>query len=65
MHRCRMKREFKEGTWISDEMEAAYCRLFQAGYAVSGENLILRTSLPTACPSRQLPLSYMNQGHTL
>ena len=37
MHRCRMKREFKEGTWISDEMEAAYCRLFQAGYAVSVE----------------------------
>ena len=37
MHRCRVKREFKEGTWISDEMEAAYCRLFQAGYAVSVE----------------------------
>lgn len=23
MHRCRIKREFAEGTWISDEMETA------------------------------------------
>ena len=37
MHRCRTMRESREGTWISDEMEAAYCRLFQAGYAVSVE----------------------------
>ena len=37
MHRCRLKREFKEGTWISDEMEAAYCRLHEQGYAVSVE----------------------------
>lgn len=37
MHRCRMKREFAEGTWISDEMEAAYYRLFQQGFAVSVE----------------------------
>jgi len=37
MHRCRIKREFKEGTWISDEMEEAYQRLNQAGYAVSVE----------------------------
>lgn len=37
MHRCRIKREFKEGTWISDEMEEAYCRLHKAGYAVSVE----------------------------
>lgn len=37
MHRCRMKREHAEGTWISDEMEAAYGRLHQAGYAVSVE----------------------------
>lgn len=37
MHRCRMKREHTEGTWISDEMEAAYGRLHQAGYAVSAE----------------------------
>lgn len=39
MHRCRMKREFKEGTWISDEMEEAYGRLHAAGYAVSVEVL--------------------------
>lgn len=37
MHRCRIKREFAEGTWISDEMEAAYGRLHAAGYAVSVE----------------------------
>lgn len=37
MHRCRMKREFAEGTWISDEMEEAYCRLHREGYAVSVE----------------------------
>ena len=37
MHRCRVKREFNEGTWISDEMEAAYHRLHEAGYAVSLE----------------------------
>lgn len=38
MHRCRMKREFAEGTWISDEMEEAYGRLHEAGYAVSVES---------------------------
>jgi leucyl/phenylalanyl-tRNA--protein transferase len=37
MHRCRTKREFGKGTWITDEMEAAYCRLHEAGYAVSVE----------------------------
>lgn len=37
MHRCRMKREFDSGTWISDEMETAYGRLHEAGYAVSVE----------------------------
>lgn len=37
MHRCRMKREFDEGTWISDEMEEAYLRLHKEGYAVSVE----------------------------
>ena len=37
MHRCRIKREFDEGTWISDEMEEAYHRLHKAGYAVSVE----------------------------
>ncbi len=37
MHRCRTKREFKEGTWISDDMEAAYLRLHEGGWAVSVE----------------------------
>lgn len=37
MHRCRIKREFHEGTWISDEMEEAYQRLHQKGFAVSVE----------------------------
>lgn len=37
MHRCRMKRESEEGTWISDEMEEAYQNLHKAGYAVSVE----------------------------
>ena len=39
MHRCRVKREFEEGTWISNEMEEAYFRLHQAGYAISVEVL--------------------------
>lgn len=37
MHRCRIKREFDVGTWISDEMEEAYHRLHEQGYAVSVE----------------------------
>ena len=38
IHRCRMKRELtKEGTWITDEMEAAYNDLHAAGYAASVE----------------------------
>ena len=37
MHRCRAKREFEEGTWITDEMEEAYCRLNRVGYALSLE----------------------------
>lgn len=39
MHRCRVKRELEEGTWITDEMEAAYRSLHEAGYAVSAEVL--------------------------
>ena len=39
MRRCRLKREFNEGTWISDEMEEAYRRLHDAGYALSVEVL--------------------------
>lgn len=37
MHRCRVKREMNEGTWISDEMEEAYYRLNKEGFAVSVE----------------------------
>lgn len=37
MHRCRIKRESQEGTWISDEMEEAYGRLNREGLAVSVE----------------------------
>lgn len=40
MHRCRMKREFAEGTWISDEMEEAYFRLWEHLLAVSVEAFI-------------------------
>ena len=39
MRRCRLKREFNEGTWISDEMEEAYRRLRDEGYALSVEVL--------------------------
>ena len=38
MHQCRMLREGE--TWITDEMEEAYGRLHEAGYAVSVEALI-------------------------
>jgi leucyl/phenylalanyl-tRNA--protein transferase len=37
MHRCREKREFNEGTWITDDMEKAYKRLFDSGFAISAE----------------------------
>lgn len=37
MHRCRMKREDAEGTWISDEMEEAYYRLHERHFGVSVE----------------------------
>lgn len=37
MHRCRVKRELTEGTWISDDMEAAYFKLHKNGWAVSVE----------------------------
>jgi leucyl/phenylalanyl-tRNA--protein transferase len=35
MHRCRMKREFKEGTWITDDMEKAYKNLCDHNLALS------------------------------
>lgn len=37
MHRCRTKRESREGTWITDDMEKAYKRLHDLGYALSAE----------------------------
>lgn len=40
MHRCRTKREDAEGTWITDEMEEAYYRLHEKGFAVSVESYI-------------------------
>ena len=35
MHRCRIKREFKEGTWITNDMEKAYKRLNDKNLALS------------------------------
>lgn len=35
MHRCRTKREFTVGTWITTDMEKAYARLAEDGLALS------------------------------
>lgn len=40
MHRCRLKREFDEGTWITDDMEKAYFALHEKNFAVSVEATI-------------------------
>ena len=40
MHRCRIKREFAEGTWITDDMEDAYGRLAEKNLAISVEAFI-------------------------
>ncbi|MCR5657532.1 MAG: leucyl/phenylalanyl-tRNA--protein transferase [Butyrivibrio sp.] len=40
MHRCRIKREFAEGTWITDDMEEAYGRLAEKNLAISVEAFI-------------------------
>ncbi|MCR4739508.1 MAG: leucyl/phenylalanyl-tRNA--protein transferase [Lachnospiraceae bacterium] len=40
MHKCRLKREFAEGTWIHDEMEKAYGRLYEEGYALALEAFV-------------------------
>ena len=37
VHQCRMKRENREGTWIGDDIEAAFLALHQRGLAVSVE----------------------------
>lgn len=36
IHTCRSMRE-ATGTWITDEMEAAYCQLYEKGYALCME----------------------------
>ena len=38
IHRCRLKREYGEGTWITDDMERAYCELHKKGFAASVES---------------------------
>ena len=40
MHRCRIKREFNEGTWITDDMEKAYKMLNDNNLALSLESYI-------------------------
>ncbi|MBR3307768.1 MAG: leucyl/phenylalanyl-tRNA--protein transferase [Lachnospiraceae bacterium] len=40
MHRCRMKRENAEGTWITDDMEKAYGELNRRGYAMAVEAVV-------------------------
>ncbi|MCR5596086.1 MAG: leucyl/phenylalanyl-tRNA--protein transferase [Lachnospiraceae bacterium] len=40
MHKCRIKREFKEGTWITDDMEEAYHKLFDNGFALCVESTV-------------------------
>ena len=41
MHKCRDKWEsMPGGTWISDDMEEAYCRLHDAGFAFSIESYV-------------------------
>ena len=40
MHRCRMKRENAEGTWITDDMEKAYAEMNRNGYAMAVESLV-------------------------
>ncbi|WP_051789574.1 leucyl/phenylalanyl-tRNA--protein transferase [Endozoicomonas montiporae] len=37
MHQCRVLREHAEGTWITNQMEAAYNQLHREGYAHSVE----------------------------
>lgn len=45
IHNCRLPRRHEKGTWITDEMEKAYSRLHEMGYAHSievwlGNNLV-------------------------
>ena len=40
MHKCRIKREFEEGTWITTDMEKAYREMFDRGLAICAEAYI-------------------------
>ncbi|MCR4589290.1 MAG: leucyl/phenylalanyl-tRNA--protein transferase [Lachnospiraceae bacterium] len=40
VHRCRVKREFNEGTWITDDMEKAYLELWKRDLALSLESYV-------------------------
>ena len=40
MHRCRIKREFQEGTWIDDSMEEAYYALWEKRLALCLESRV-------------------------
>lgn len=40
IHRCRTKREFTVGTWITDDMEKAYIRMYENNLALSVESYI-------------------------
>ncbi len=40
MHRCRLKHEFNEGTWITDDMEKAYKNLYDNKLAISVDAFI-------------------------
>ncbi len=38
IHHCKeIKRSGQDGTWITDEVEKAYCKLYELGYAHSAE----------------------------
>ena len=38
IHQCKkVKRKGQDGTWITDEVEKAYCKLHELGYAYSAE----------------------------
>lgn len=40
IHHCRIQREFGVGTWITDDMEAAYNMLHREGFAMSFDAMI-------------------------
>lgn len=40
IHNCRMKWKASGGTWITEEMENAYCGLYRAGFALSLETYV-------------------------